>query len=105
MNRYQAKLAAIKARRLSWPQRLFSILASLSLLCGAVYLVPMTILVTTGLFGRGYSETTAFLSSWDLTGLIINILAIPALLYLIYFSFSWCLKHLVRCLSGIKEST
>jgi uncharacterized protein involved in cysteine biosynthesis len=104
MNQYQEKLEAIKARRLSWLQRLFSVLASASLLCAALFMVPLVISVIGSFMMSGMTQNHTLLNEFGVTGLVITVLAIPALCYLIYHCFSWSLKHFVRTLSGIRES-
>jgi hypothetical protein len=101
---YQAKLAAIKARRLHWGQRVYSLLAAVCLLCAGIFLLPVTFSILTTFFNYGSLQPHLIMKPLGVYGLLITVFALPAFGYLVFHCFSWCLKHWVRCLSGIKET-
>ncbi|WP_223789579.1 hypothetical protein [Marinicella meishanensis] len=103
-NPYQAKLAAIKARRLGWLQRIYSLLACVCLLSGGIFLLPVTFSILSTFIIHGSLHPHMLMEQLGIYGLVITVLALPAMGYLVYHCFSWCLKHFVRFLSGIRES-
>ncbi len=102
MNEYQAKLEAIKAKRLSSKDRFQSLIVFIGMLLSALFALPI--------FGFGWTWKlykillVSFPYDWmSYVSAVFCILLGLFVIFLIFYSISIGLKHFVRFLSGIKE--
>ena len=103
MNKYQTKLEEIKARRINYKQRLFS-LAITILLLALIYLATPYVLVTIWSdSGFGYNLQSSDRDSMSTLLFVGNCIATIMWVFIIFYSISYSLRHFVRFLSGIKE--
>ncbi len=103
MNEYQAKLEAIKAKRLSYKERLLSLIMATGLLVTAFYAIPVGLVAIWSKSGFGY-QIKPQSQEWISTALLaFNSLASILWFIFVFYAISQSEKHLVRFLSGIKE--
>ncbi|KAA3638498.1 MAG: hypothetical protein DWP95_12545 [Proteobacteria bacterium] len=101
MNKYQAKLEAIKAKRLNWKDRLQSLVIFIGMVFFGLFVLPVFGFTWTwSLYESLIRITTNIWMSYVIG--TICILLVIFIIFLIFYSISISLKQLVRFLSGIK---
>jgi uncharacterized membrane protein len=101
MNKYQAKLEAIKAKRLNWKDRLQSLVIFIAMLFFGLFVLPVFGFTWTwSLYESMIGIMTSVWMSY-IIGTVCILLGI-FIIFLIFYSISIGLKHFVRFLSGIK---
>jgi hypothetical protein len=103
MNKHQAKLEAIKAKRLTYQERVLSLIITISLLVTAFYAIPVGLVAIGSSSGFGY-DIKPQSPEWFSTALLIIISLVTILWFIfVFYTIAQSKKHFVRFLSGIKE--
>ena len=103
MNEYQSNLEAIKTKRLSYQERLLSLIITIGLLVTAFYAIPVGLAAIWSQSGFGY-DIKPQSQEWISTALLVfNSLASILWFIFVFYALSQSKKHFVRFLSGIKE--